>query len=77
MQGVSLGPLVLAADRAAVLAGLAVLLILTGILGRRRPALASWGTSAALVAALAARAGHVAGNWAVYAKAPLTIPAFW
>ena len=36
MQGVSLGPLVLAADRAAVLAGLAVLLILTGILGRRR-----------------------------------------
>ena len=41
MQGVSLGPLVLAADRAAVVAGLAVLLILTGILGRRRPALAS------------------------------------
>ena len=77
MQAVTLGPLVLAADRAAVLIGLALLLIVTGILGRRRPALASWASGAALVAALAARAGHVAANWQVYAEAPLTIPAFW
>lgn len=77
MQAVTLGPLVLAADRAAVLIGLAVLLIVTGLLGRRRPALASWASGAALGAALSARAGHVAANWQVYADAPLTIPAFW
>ena len=78
MGGISLGPLVLSADRAPVVIALAVLLLAGSILARRFGApLSGWAGNAALAGLIAARAGHVAAHAAVYAEDPLSALAVW
>lgn len=78
MGGISLGPLVLSADRAPVMIALAVLLAAGALMARRVGAgLSAWAGNAALAAFLAARAGHVAAHAGTYAQEPLSALAFW
>lgn len=78
MSGVEIGPLMLSGERAAVLAGILVFLVATGIFGRRRGVeFARWSTLVILVGALAARITFVALHWESFAEDPLSILAFW
>lgn len=78
MGGISLGPLVLSADRAPVLAGLVVLMLVTWLIARKTgPAISHWASAAVIAAAIAARLGFVASHASVYLAEPLTILAFW
>ncbi len=82
MSAVQLGPLVLAIDRAAALAGIAVFLLLSEMLGRRigaaaGQALRSWSGQVVLFGLIAARLGHVAGHWESFAAEPWRILAIW
>jgi thiol-disulfide isomerase/thioredoxin len=78
MSGVEIGPSVLSGDRAAVLAGLAIFFVATGIMARRRGvASARWSPSVVIAAAVAARLAFVALHWESFAVDPLSVFAFW
>lgn len=78
MGGFALGPFVFSADRAPVLLALLILLIASGIIARKRgPAISSWASAAALMAALSARLGFVIQHLESFRADPLSILAFW
>lgn len=78
MGGFAFGPFVLSAERAPVIAGLFVLLLVTGLIARKTgPAISLWASGAAIGTALSARLGFVLQHGAVFLAEPLTIFAFW
>ncbi|WP_283180037.1 TlpA disulfide reductase family protein [Gemmobacter sp. 24YEA27] len=78
MGGISFGPLALSAERAPVIAGVLVLLLVTGLIARKTgPAISLWASAASIGAALTARLGFVAQHASVYLAEPLSIFAFW
>lgn len=78
MSSVEIGPFILSGERAAVLAGILVFLVATGIFSRKRDAsFARWSSLVLVAGALAARIVFVALHWESYAKEPLSILAFW
>ncbi len=82
MSAVQLGPIVLAIDRAAALAGIAVFLVVAEVWGRRLggatgAALRAWSGQAVLLGLVAARAGHVAAHWQSFAEEPWRVLAIW
>ena len=78
MGSLSLGPLVLSAERAPVLAAILVALLVAGLLARRVGAeLNAWLLSVLVMAALLGRITFVVLNWPGFAGAPWTILAFW
>lgn len=78
MSGVEIGPFVLSGERAAVLAGLMVFLLATGIMARSRdPAFARWSSLIVVAAAVAARLAFVVLHRDSFAQDPLSAFAFW
>lgn len=78
MNAVSLGPLVLAADRFAVILGIATFILVTGIIARQIDArFHAWPWWALLGGIAAARLGHVALHWQSFAAEPLGVFALW
>lgn len=78
MGDVVIGPLVFPAARFAVLVGIAVYLLASGVVARRLgDGFRFWSTLALVAGLVAARAGFVALNWDAYAADPLGILAFW
>lgn len=78
MGGLSLGPLALSSERASVLAGLVVLLLVASLIARRAgPAIGIWASGAAIAAGIAARLGFVAGHPDSYLADPLSVLAIW
>lgn len=78
MSGVEIGPFVLPGERAAVLAGLVVFLVATGIMARGRGlAFTRWSSLVVVAAAVAARLAFVALHWESFAQDPLSVLAFW
>ncbi|MDQ2067167.1 TlpA disulfide reductase family protein [Xinfangfangia sp. CPCC 101601] len=78
MGGLALGPMALSGERAAVLAGLIVLLLATGLIARRMgPAIAGWASAAAISGGIAARLGFVVQNATTYLADPLSVFAIW
>lgn len=78
MGGAALGPVVLSAERAAVLAGFLILVIFAGLLSRRRgERINRWATGAALATFLGARAGFVLMHFDVFRSDPLSVLAVW
>src|SRR5690625_3660437 len=78
MSSVEIGPFILSGERAAVLAGILVFLLTTGILARKRhPGFARWSTLVLVAGALAARIAFVALHWESFVEDPLSILAFW
>ncbi|WP_173931768.1 TlpA disulfide reductase family protein [Chelativorans sp. Marseille-P2723] len=78
MNAVSLGPLVLAADRFAVTLGVVTFILVTGIITSRiddRFHVWSWWVLLGGIAA--ARLGHVAQHWRNFVGEPLRIFALW
>jgi thiol-disulfide isomerase/thioredoxin len=78
MNAVSLGPLVLAADRFAVILGIFTFILVTGIITRRiDDRFHSWSWWVLLGGIAAARLGHVLLHWQSFAAEPLRIFAVW
>src|SRR5690554_4018786 len=77
MTAVQLGPFVLSAPRFAAIVGLAAFLVTAQLLSRKRPALADWAWTAAMLVFVGARLGFVLENLGVYLREPLTILYFW
>ncbi|MCC5971148.1 MAG: TlpA family protein disulfide reductase [Pararhodobacter sp.] len=80
MSGITLGPLVLAMDRFAFIAGAISFLALISLIGCSRRAakgLDGWGTLTLLTGVIAARLSHVARHLDIYAQDPLSAFAFW
>ena len=74
---VTLGPVVLAGDRALVVVSLLVGLIVAEVVSRRSGRDAEWAWSAVIVGLLAARLGFVVVNADVFLARPLEIVFFW
>ncbi|WP_029057589.1 TlpA disulfide reductase family protein [Stappia stellulata] len=78
MNAVSLGPLVMAADRFAVVLGIFTFLIVAGILARRvNGRLDGWAWWTLLAGIGAARLGHVALHLDTFAADPLRVLYIW
>ncbi|MDZ4134796.1 MAG: TlpA disulfide reductase family protein [Paracoccaceae bacterium] len=81
MNAVQFGPLVLGIDRFAGLAAIAAFLLLAWIAACLRPQVAArlraWSGPVLVVGLIAARLGHVLGNWAGFAADPLRMFAVW
>lgn len=78
MGVISLGPLVMAADRFAAILGIGAFLLIASILAERRePRLGSWSMLAVVACVAAARLGHVAEHAGSFAQEPLRAFAFW
>lgn len=80
MTALSLGPLVLPADRLAALVAILVFLVaaeLAGARSGRRRAIADWAFAGLLAGLVAARAGFVIAHWQSYRASPLDILALW
>lgn len=78
MNAVTLGPLVLAADRFAVLLGIFAFILITALLTRRIDRrFQAWSSWVMIGGAVAARLGHVLLHWRNFAEEPLRILAFW
>ncbi|MCT8992238.1 TlpA family protein disulfide reductase [Chelativorans sp. SCAU2101] len=78
MAAVSFGPLVLAADRFAVVAGILGFLLTSGFLARRvDERLENWSWFSLISAVVTARAGHVATHWPQFADGPFRALALW
>lgn len=77
MTAVQLGPFVLSAPRFAAIVGLVAFLITAQLLSRKRPALADWAWTSAMLVFLGARIGFVLENLGAYLREPLTILYFW
>ena len=74
---VTLGPVVVAGDRALVVVSLLVGLIVAEVVSRRSGRDAEWAWSAVIVGLLAARLGFVVVNADVFLARPLEIVFFW
>lgn len=78
MNAVSLGPIVMAADRFAVILGIFAFIIVTGILARRiDQRFNAWSWWVLIGGIVAARAGHVLVHWQNFAAEPLRMFALW
>ena len=78
MNAVSLGPIVMAADRFAVILGMFTFIIVTGILARRiDQRFNAWSWWVLIGGIVAARAGHVLVHWQSFAAEPLRMFALW
>jgi thiol-disulfide isomerase/thioredoxin len=78
MNAITLGPLVLAADRFAVVLGMFVFIFVTGLLARRiDESFHAWTWWVLIGGAVAARLGHVLLHWRNFVEEPLRILAFW
>jgi len=78
MDTITLGPLVLSGERFAILAGVFVFLIGTGLLASRvSPRFNLWSTVVVLGGVAVARLAHVAGHWAYFSDDPLRAIAVW
>lgn len=78
MQAVTLGPLVFAADRLAVITGVFVFLTCSSVAARRlAPSLARWSSWAAVMAFIGTRLWHVAAHAGNFADDPLRAVSFW
>lgn len=77
MGAIAIGPLVLASDRLAAIAGVAAFLAIASLMARRGPLLAGWSSLALVVGLIAARLGHVVENWPGFAAEPWRVFAVW
>ncbi|MDI1327246.1 MAG: TlpA disulfide reductase family protein [Brevundimonas sp.] len=78
MNAIELGPLVLSGERFAIIVGVAVFLLGTGVLASRvSPRFNGWSTAAALGGLGAARLAHVITHWSYFADDPLRAAAVW
>lgn len=78
MNAIELGPLVLSGERFAIIVGVAVFLLTSGVLASRvSPRFNAWSTVAALAGAGAARLAHVIAHWSYFADDPLRALAIW
>lgn len=78
MNALQLGPLVLSGERFAIIAGIFVFMIGTGLLASRvSERFNLWSTVVVFAGLAAARLGHVAGNWQYFHDDPLRILAVW
>lgn len=78
MDAITLGPLVLSGERFALLAGVFVFLIGTGLLASRvSPRFNLWSTVVVLGGLAAARLAHVVGHWVYFSDDPLRALAVW
>lgn len=78
MNAISIGPLVLASDRATVIAGLFAFMIVAGMIARRvDERINAWSFWALLGGIVGARVAHVAMNWESFAQEPLRAFALW
>ncbi|MGB3901254.1 MAG: TlpA disulfide reductase family protein [Mesorhizobium sp.] len=78
MNAISLGPIVLAADRFAVILGIFTFTLVTGMMTRRVDRrFHTWSWWVLFGGIAAARLGHVALHWQSFAAEPLRIFALW
>jgi len=78
LTAISLGPIVLAADRFAAVLGIFTFILVTGIITRRvDDRFGAWTWWALLGGIAAARLGHVILHWQSFAAEPLRIFALW
>ena len=78
MNAISLGPIVMAADRFAVILGIFTFILATGFLTRRiDQRFHAWSWWVLIGGIVAARAGHVLVHWQSFAAEPLRIFALW
>lgn len=78
MDAIAIGPLVMAADRFAVVLGIFVFTASTAMIARRVDAcFDAWSWWVVIGGILAARLGHVVVYWPSFAKEPWRIPALW
>lgn len=78
MNAISIGPLVLASDRAAAIAGLFAFMFVAGMVARRvDERIGRWSLWALLGGILVARIVHVAVHWSSFAGDPLRAFAVW
>lgn len=78
MNAISIGPLVLAADRASAVAGIMAFLAVSGLIARFLDgSLSRWSSFALLAGLAAARVGHVALHWDTFSLEPSRIIAVW
>lgn len=78
MNAVSLGPIVLAADRFAVILGIFAFILVTGIITRRiDDRFHAWSWWVLIGGVAAARLGHVLIYWQSFAEEPLRVFALW
>lgn len=78
MNGLQLGPLVLSGDRLALIAGIFVFMIGTGLLATRvSERFNLWSTVVVVAGLVAARLGHVVTNWDYFQSEPLRALAIW
>jgi thiol-disulfide isomerase/thioredoxin len=78
MNAIELGPLVLSGERFAIIVGVAVFLLGSGVLASRvSPRFNGWSTVAVLTGLGAARLAHVVAHWSYFADDPLRALAVW
>jgi thiol-disulfide isomerase/thioredoxin len=78
MQAVSIGPLVFASDRLAVITGIGAFMIATSIISTRLdPRIGRWSTWTLVSGLVVARMGHVIENATSFAAEPWRILAVW
>lgn len=78
MNAIALGPLVLSGERFAIIVGVVVFLLVTGLLaGRVSARFNAWSTVAVLAGLAGARLAHVIVNWHHFADDPLRALAVW
>lgn len=78
MHAVDIGPFVFAPDRLAAIVAIGVFLLAASIAARHLDGrLERWAGAAVLGGLLAARAGHVALNWAHFSDEPWRVLAIW
>lgn len=78
MNAVSIGPIVMAADRFAVILGMFAFILVTGIVTRRiDQRFHAWSWWVLIGGIIAARAGHVVVHWQSFAAEPLRVFALW
>ena len=78
MNAISIGPFMLAADRASAVVGILAFIVVAGLLARRADAsLSRWSSWALPCGLIAARLGHVALNWGSFSEEPARILAVW
>ena len=78
MNAIALGPLVLSGERFAIIVGVVVFLLGSGLLASRVSArFNAWSTVAVLAGLAGARLAHVVANWRYFADEPLRALAVW
>ena len=78
MNAISIGPFMLAADRASAIVGILAFTVVAGVLARRADgSLSRWSSWALPCGLVAARLGHVGLNWEGFSEEPARILAVW